>query len=150
MAIFLNNQVGVKLQSSTTGTVTYQDLSDHVKSVTITRQFDELDVSAMGSLGHQFVRGLESSTVAIEFYNDDATTSVLATLQSQWGTNAAFKIVQTASGGSATVSATNPLYSGLILVNKTTDVNGAVGDIATQSITFTVSGVITVATTGTW
>lgn len=150
MSIFLNNQVGFKLQSSTTGTVTYQDLSDHVESITITRQFDELDVTAMGDTGHRFIKGLESSTITVNFFNDDATSSVLATLQSQWGTNSAFKIVQTQTGGSATISATNPLYSGLMLVNKTTDVNGKVGDVSQQQITFTVSGSITVSTTGTW
>jgi hypothetical protein len=36
------------------------------------------------------------------------------------------------------------------LVNNTTDVNGAVGDIGTQSITWNVSGTVAVATTGTW
>ena len=150
MAIFLNNKAGFKLQSSTSGSVTYQDLSDHVASITITRKFDELDISAMGDQGHRFIRGLESSTIAVEFFNDDEANSVLATLQSQWGTNAAFKIVQTQSNGTATISPTNPLYSGTLLVNNTTDVAGAVTDVSKQSITFTVSGTITVATSGTW
>ena len=35
-------------------------------------------------------------------------------------------------------------------VNKTQDINGAPGDIAKQSITFTVNGATTVATTGTF
>jgi hypothetical protein len=48
------------------------------------------------------------------------------------------------------VSATNPLYTATCLVNNTTDINGAVGDMSTQSITFTVSGTIAVATTGTF
>jgi hypothetical protein len=48
------------------------------------------------------------------------------------------------------VSATNPLYTATCLVNNTTDINGAVGDMSTQSITFTVSGTIAVAITGTF
>ena len=150
MAIFLNNKAGLKIQSSTSGSVTYQDLSDHVASITITRKFDELDITAMGDTGHRFIKGLESSTIAVEFFNDDDTNSVLATLQSQWGSNSAFKIVQTQTGGTATVSPTNPLYSGVMLINNTTDVNGAVGDVGKQTITFTVSGAITVATSGTF
>lgn len=142
MAVFLNNTVGFKI-----GTV---DLSDHVKQITINQKFDELEVTAMGDTGHKFVKGLESSSITVSFLNDDATASVLATLEAAYGTSAAFKAVQVASAGTATVSATNKLYSGLILINNLTPINGAVGDISTQDITFTVNGAITVADTGTF
>ena len=137
MAVFLNNQVGVKINSI--------DLSDHVKSITLNRQFDELEVTAMGDSSHRFVKGLEASTLTLSFLNDTAASSVLATLQAAWGTSVAFTLIQTK--GTA-VSATNPLYTGTILVNKTTDINGATGDISTQDITFTINSVVTVATTG--
>lgn len=141
MAVFLNNQVGFKL-----GTV---DLSDHVKSITINQKFDELEVTAMGSTGHQFVKGLESSTVVVSFLNDTATAQVLSTLQTAYGASTAFKAVNT-GGATPTISATNPLYSGLVLVNNLTPINGSVSDISTQDITFTVNGSITYATTGSW
>jgi hypothetical protein len=150
MAIFYQNNAGFKI--STDGT-TYVDLTDHVTSITINRQFDELDVTAMGALGHSFIAGLESSTISVDFLNDDATAQVMTTLNTLVGTNAKFKILQTTVPGTpttGTVSATNPLYSGLVLVNKITPVAGKVGDVSTQSLTFTVSGAITVATTGTW
>lgn len=147
MAIFYQNNAGFKI--STDGT-TFVDLSDHVTSLTINRSFDELDVTAMGNLGHSFIAGLESSTISVDFLNDDATAQVMTTLNSLVGTNAKFKIVQTQASGTATVSATNPLYSGLVLVNKITPVAGKVGDVAVQSLTFTVSGSIAVATTGTF
>ena len=149
MAIFLNNNVGFQIQVS----ATYVDLSNHVKSVTINKAFDELEVTAMGDTGHKYVAGLEASTVAIDFFNDTAASSVLQTLNTLVGTSAAFKVCQTVTAGSpttATISATNPLYSGLILVNKLTPVNGTVADISMQSLTFTVNGAITVASTGTW
>lgn len=150
MAIFYQNNAGFKI--STDGT-TYVDLTDHVTSLTINRQFDELDVTAMGQLGHSFIAGLESSTIAVDFLNDDATAQVMTTLNALVGTNAKFKILQTTVPGTPTTgtpSATNPLYSGLVLVNKLTPVAGKIGDVAVQSLTFTVSGSITVATTGTW
>jgi hypothetical protein len=150
MAIFYQNNAGFKI--STDGT-TYVDLTDHVTSLTINRQFDELDVSAMGASGHAFIAGLESSSISVDFLNDDAAAQVMTTLNTLVGTNAKFKICQTTVAGSpssATISATNPLYSGLVLVNKITPVAGKVGDVAVQSLTFTVSGAITVATTGTW
>jgi hypothetical protein len=150
MAIFYQNNAGFKI--STDGT-TYVDLTDHVTSLTINRQFDELDVTAMGATGHSFIAGLESSTVSVDFLNDDATAQVMTTLNTLVGTNAKFKILQTTVPGTPTTgtpSATNPLYSGLVLVNKLTPVAGKVGDVAVQTLTFTVSGAITVSSSGTW
>jgi len=139
MAVFLNNLVGVKINSV--------DLSDLVTAVTINRTFDELEVTAMGDTAHKFVKGLEASTVTIDFLNDTAATKTLATLQAAWGTTVTAVFLQTK--GTA-VSATNPLYTVSLLVNNTTDINGAVGDIGTQSITFTANSTIAVATTGTF
>jgi len=137
MAVFMTNNVGVKVNSV--------DLSDHVTSVTINRTFDELEVTAMGDSGHKFVKGLEASTITIDFLNDTASANVLATLQAAWGTNVPIVLLQTK--GTA-VSATNCLYTATCLINNTTDINGAVGDLSMQSLTFNVSGTIAVATTG--
>jgi hypothetical protein len=139
MAVFLNNNVGVKINSV--------DLSDHVTAVTINRVFDELEVTAMGDSSHKFVKGLESSTVTIDFLNDTAASETLATLQSAWGTTVTAVFLQEKA---TAVSATNPLYTVSILVNNTTDINGAVGDIGTQSITFTCNSTVAVATSGTF
>ena len=139
MAVFLNNKVGVKINSV--------DLSDHATAVTLNRSFDELEVTAMGDSGHKFVKGLEASSVTIDFMNDTATASVLPTLQAAWGTNVTVVFLQDKSSA---VSATNPLYTMTCLINNTTDINGAVADLAMQSLTFNVSGTIAVATTGTF
>jgi hypothetical protein len=134
MAVFLNNGVVLTINSV--------DLSDHVTAVTINRSFDELEVTAMGDGGHKFVKGLEASSITIDLLNDTATGEVLATLQAAWGTN----VTVTAKQTSAAVSATNPLYTMTCLINNTTDINGAVADIAMQSLTFNVSGTIAVTT----
>jgi hypothetical protein len=134
VAVFLNN--GVVL------TVNSVDLSDHVTAVTINRTFDELEVTAMGDSGHKFVKGLEASSITIDFLNDTATGEVLQTLQAAWGTNVTVTVKQS----SAAVSATNPLYTMTALVNNTTDINGAVADLSTQSVTWNVSGTIAVTT----
>ena len=139
MAVFLNNKVGVKVNSV--------DLSDHVTAVTLNRSFDELEVTAMGDTGHKFVKGLEASSVTISFLNDTASANVLATLQAAWGTSVTCVFLQ--EKGTA-VSATNPLYTLTALVNNTTDINGAVGDLGTQDVTWTVNGAVAVATTGTF
>jgi hypothetical protein len=134
MAIFLNNTVVVTLNSV--------DLSDRVTSVTINRVFDELEVTAMGDTAHKFVKGLEASTVTIDFLNDTAAGETLATLQAAWGTTVPLTLKQS----TAAISTTNPEYQTTVLVNNTTDINGAVGDIASQSITFTCNSPIVVDT----
>lgn len=134
MAVFLNNGVSV--------TVNSVDLSDHVTAVTLNRSFDELEVTAMGDSGHKFVKGLEASSITIDFLNDTATGKVLQTLQAAWGTNVTVVVKQT----SAAVSATNPSYTMTCLINNTTDINGTVADLSTQSVTWNVSGTIAVAT----
>ena len=134
MAVYLSN--GVVL------TVNAVDLSNLVSSVTINRSFDELEVTAMGDSGHKFVKGLEASSITIDFFNDEATAKTLQTLQAVWGTSTTVTVKQT----SATVSATNPLYTMSCLVNNTTPINGAVGDLSTQSVTWNVNGTIAVTT----
>jgi predicted secreted protein len=134
MAVYLNNTVVVTLNSVV--------LSDHVTSATINRVFDELEVTAMGDTAHKFVKGLEASTITLDFLSDTATANVNATLQAAWGTTVPITLKQT----SAAVSPTNPLYSTTILVNNTTDINGAVADLATQSITFTCNSPVVVTT----
>jgi hypothetical protein len=134
MAIYLSNTVVATLNSVA--------LSDHVTSATINRAFDELEVTAMGDTAHKFVKGLEASTITLDFLSDTAAANVNATLQAAWGTTVALTLKQS----SAAVSATNPLYSTTVLVNNTTDINGAVADIATQSITFTCNSPIVITT----
>ena len=134
MAVYLSN--GVVL------TVNAVDLSTLVSSVTINRTFDELEVTAMGDSGHKFVKGLEASSITIDFFNDEATSKTLQTLNSTWGTSTTVTVKQT----SATTSATNPLYTMSCLVNNLTPINGAVGDISTQSVTWNVNGTIAVTT----
>ena len=136
MAVFLANNVGVKVNSV--------DLSDHVTAVTLNRSFDELEVTAMGDLGHKVVKGLESSSVTIDFLNDTASANVLATLQATWGTVISVVLLQTK--GTA-VSATNPLYTMSVLVNGTQDVMGG-QDVGKQSVTWNVVGTVAVTTTG--
>ncbi len=65
MAVFLNNNVGVKISTV--------DLSDHVTAVTLNRTFDELEVTAMGDGGHKFVKGLE----AFVFYHPSAFVALV-------------------------------------------------------------------------
>jgi hypothetical protein len=138
MAVFLSNGVQVILNSV--------DLTDHVTSATINRVFEELEISAMGDTARKYTKGLETSTITLDFLNDNAASgvgSVRAALQAAWGTTVPITLKQT----NAVVSTTNPEYQSTILVNNTTDINGATGDISSQSITFTCNSPIVVDVT---
>ena len=139
MAITLNNKVGLKINAI--------DLSDHCTSVTLNQSFAELPVTAMGDSSEKFVKGLETATLTVSLLNDQAAASVLDTLSDAFGTTVAFKLLQDKD---TAVSATNKLFTGDILINNLTPINGAVGDMSTQDITFTVNSVVTVADTGTF
>jgi hypothetical protein len=139
MAIFLQNNVGVKINSV--------DLSDHVTSVTLTQNFDELEVTALGDTAHKFVKGLEASTLTLNFLNDFAAANVQATLQAAYGTTVTAVLIPVK--GTA-VSATNPLYTVSIIVNNLTPLNGAVGDISNSSMSFTCNSTVVQTTTGTF
>lgn len=139
MAIFLNNKVGLKIATI--------NLSDHVTAFTLNRQADQIEVTAMGDTAHKFVTGLSADTITVSFLNDTAAANVLATLQAAYGTTVAFAAIQDSS---AAVSATNVLYSGTILVDNLTDINGAVADEGMLDLTFTCNSKTTIATSGTW
>jgi hypothetical protein len=75
----------------------------------------------------------------VDFFNDLATGKTNATLQASYGTT----VTVVAKATSAAVSATNPTYTFSVLVNNLTPLNGKVGDVSTQSITFTInSGIV--------
>ena len=139
MAIFLNNKVGFKIATV--------NLSDHVTAFQLNRMVDSLEVTAMGDTAHKFVAGLAADTITVTFLNDTAAGSVLATLQTAFGSTVAFQAIQDTS---AAVATTNLLYSGTIFVDNLTDINGATGDEATIDITFTCNSKTAYATTGTW
>ena len=141
MAIFLNNKVGFKVGA------TPVDFSDHVTAFSLTQMSDQLEVTAMGDTAHKFVTGLSADTITVTLLNDTAAGSILATLQAAYGTTVAFKAIQDST---AAVGAANVLYTGTILVDNFTPINGAVADEATLDITFTCNSKTVVATTGTW
>ena len=139
MAIFLNNKVGLKLATI--------NLSDHVTAFTLNRQSDQIEVTAMGDTAHKFVTGLSADTLTISFLNDTATSNVLATLQAGYGSTIAWQAIQVSD---VAVSATNLLYSGTILIDNLTDINGAVADEGMLDLTFTCNSKTATASTGTW
>lgn len=123
MAIYLNNGATVSVGGTS--------ITDYVTSITINREFDSLDVSAMGDSGHTFVAGLENSSITLEFLND---SSVVSTLNGYAGLLKSVVVTQQSK-----------TYTMDCLISQLTPVNGAVTDMSTQSVTWPVSGTIAVS-----
>ncbi len=137
MAIYLDNNVGLKIATV--------DLSAYVTSITLTQTFDEVETTAMGATAHQFAKGLEASTLTVDFLNDWAAAQVQATLQAAYGTSVTAIVIPVK--GTA-VGATNPTYTMSILVNNLTPVGtGGPEDFARSSMTFTCTSAVAYSTT---
>jgi hypothetical protein len=139
MAVMLNSLVGVKINSV--------DISDHVSSATLSQIFDELEITALGDTAHKFTKGLEASTLSLDFFNDFAASQVTPTLQAAYGTTVTAVIIPVK--GTA-VSASNPLYTVSILINNLTPISGDVASINSASISFTCNSTVVQTTTGTF
>lgn len=136
MAIYLDNNVGLKIATV--------DLSAYVTSITLTQTFDEVETTAMGATAHQFAKGLEASTLQVDFLNDWAAAQVQATLQAAYGTSVTAIVIPVK--GTA-VGATNPTYTVSILVNNLTPVGtGGPEDFARSSMTFTCTSAVAYST----
>lgn len=118
------------------------DLSDHIASVSISTTDDVIDTTGFSSTsaaGRTRVAGLSDNSVTLEFHQDFATSSVEQTIYPLLGTTTSVVVKPT----SAVVSATNPSYTFSALVSEWQPLSGAVGELATASVTWPVSGAIT-------
>ena len=137
MAIYLDNNVGLKIATV--------DLSEYITSITLTQTFDEVETTTMSSTAHQFSKGLESSTLQVDFLNDWDAAKVQATLQAAYGTSVTAIIIPVKG---TPVGATNPTYTVSILVNNLTPVGtGGPEDFARSSMTFTCTSAVAYSTT---
>lgn len=123
-------------------TVAGTNLSGFINSAELTLEADELEVTAFGTAWRERIAGLRTGSVQLDFMQDYASSSVEATLYPLLGTIATVVIKPT----SGTVSATNPSYTIPCLVTQHTPIAGAVGDVATFSVTWPTSGTVTKGT----
>jgi len=143
MAIYLNNNVGVKLATAAAPTVPSIDISSYVTSAVINQIVDELEVTTMSDTAHRFAAGLQSGSFTIDFLNDWSASQVMTTLNAAFGQTLTVSVI-TVKG--TAVSATNPTYQFSVLVNNLTPIGtGGVSEIASSSVTFTLNSALTVS-----
>jgi len=118
------------------------DLADHIASVTLTESYAEVATTAFGDTAVTRIAGLGDHSVSLDFHEDFAAGEVHATIAPLIGATTTVSVKPV----NETTSATNPSFSMTVLVTEWPLLNGAVGDLASASVTWPVSGAITTAT----
>lgn len=122
------------------------DLSDHVVQLKIERSRADLDTTAMSSTGAKTRQGgLFDGTISVDFLQDYTTSKVEATVRAAFESSTGV-VTFSANPANSANSATNPNYSGSVLVNSHSPIGGKVGDLEVVTHTWPVSGVLTTTT----
>lgn len=119
------------------------DLTDWCSKLELSDEFEAKSTTNFGSGGaEEVLGGLEKFEASITFkqdYDDNQVDEIMWGLRRQVVTFAA-RAKETA------VTASNPQYSGKILINKWVPIAGSVGDVAEVDVTFPGSGPLARAT----
>jgi hypothetical protein len=126
-------------------TINSVNLSDHITSVTLTTSDDIVETTAFGSSARTRVAGLVDNSVALEFQQDFAASSVEASINAAGASLVGTTTTIVVKPNGSTTAADNPSYTFTALVSEWTPLNGAVGELATASVTWPISGAITKA-----
>ena len=116
--------------------------STNLNSVELAQEADDLETTAFGQGWRTRIGGLYNATVTLNFMQDFGAASVDATLNPLLGSIATVVVKPTSAGPGAT----NPTYTAECLVTQYSPFASSVGDIATLSVTWPVSGTVTRAT----
>lgn len=124
-------------------TLNGSDISDSCARAELVINAAEVETTDFGSNGWtEIIGGLKSGSVTLDFHSDFGSGAISNLLQDLVGTIGTVTINPTGTA----VSATNPTYSAPVMISSFTPVSGAVGDLATFSVTFPTSGAVTYAT----
>jgi hypothetical protein len=115
------------------------DVSSYVASVTLNISVNEVETTSFGVSAVTRVGGLQDNSVTLDMHQDYSAIEGLVYPLIGSTTSLVIKPNGTAVGTA------NPSYTMTPLVTEWTPVNGAVGELATASITWPVSGTVTKA-----
>jgi hypothetical protein len=110
------------------------DFSDHVSSVTVHLEKDDVDTTSFSGSGREVVAGLKKEKITVTFQQDFAAASVDVTLWPLYNAETEFTVK--ARPTSAAISATNPEYSATCVLLSYEPLAGKVGDLSDTSVDF--------------
>lgn len=124
-------------------TVNGTDVSDVCARAELVLNAAEVETTDFGSGGWtEVIGGLKSGQVTLDFHADYGVGGVSSLFSNLVGTVGTVVVI---ANGTAK-SATTPEWTAPVMINSFTPVAGAVGDLATFSVTFPTTGAVSYAT----
>lgn len=131
MAIFAATDHVISINST--------DYSDWITQVSTPISVADLVTTAFGDTWDTRIGGLKSATLTIDFHQDFVDNGLDEVIFGLLGSTTSVAIKPTSSA----ISAGNPEYQFDVLVNSWTPIDSSVGELATVSVTWPVTGAIT-------
>jgi lipid-binding SYLF domain-containing protein len=116
-------------------------ISANVAQATIALEADDIEVTNFAGNGfRERIGGLKTGTLSMELHQDFAIGAIDSTFFTNLGGTVAVAIrpLGTAAAGSA-----SPSYEFSVLVTEYSPIDSAVGDLATFSVSFPITGAVT-------
>lgn len=122
------------------------DISQYVTSVSLSTSYDVIDTTGISTTGAARTRvaGLADNSITVEFNQDFADNAIEELINGTTTTNGTVGLVvaMQVKPTSAATSASNPKYTFNALISEWQPLSGAVGELATVSVTWPISGPI--------
>ena len=109
-------------------------LSDHVESVSVSVDAEDVDITAMGATSRAHAPGLRDDTVTVNFFQDFAASEIDATLFPLVGNQTGVAVIVKPT--SAAVSTTNPSFTATMVLLSYQPISGTIGAASQTSVTF--------------
>ena len=136
MATFVSKDIDLTINSI--------DYSEYVQSFSFPLSADAIEETAMGDDSREYIPGLKNATFTIGLKQDFAASKVDASMWAIYDGDAAVAFVFRKSTDA--VGATNPEYTGNCVLTEYPIHGDSVGDLATTSVTFQITGDVARAT----
>jgi hypothetical protein len=125
------------------------DISQYITSVSLSTSYDVIDTTGISTTGAARTRvaGLADNSLTIEFNQDFADNALEELINGTTTTNGSVGLVvaMQVKPTSGATSASNPKFNFNALVAEWQPLSSAVGELATVSVTWPISGPITKA-----
>ena len=125
------------------------DISQYITSVSLSTSYDVIDTTGISTTGAARTRvaGLADNSITIEFNQDFADNALEELINGTTTTNGSVGLVvaMQVKPTSGATSASNPKYNFNALVAEWQALSASVGELATVSVTWPISGPITKA-----
>jgi len=122
------------------------DISQYITSVSLSTSYDVIDTTGISTTGAARTRvaGLADNSITIEFNQDFADNALEELINGTNTTNGTVGLIvaMQVKPTSGATSASNPKYNFNALISEWQPLSGAVGELATASVTWPISGPI--------